>query len=117
MEKIFDHKLFRKKFDHKPFQKRLERKPQATAWSSGATLGDKPAQRFRHNNCVQSSGRSNRNIKKNSNSRGIVFRYKKENILKCIILKYVPFKGALIEPGCISPPFQTLWLAEQSKIY
>jgi hypothetical protein len=48
LKKLLERKLFRKKFDHKPFQKRLERKPRATAWSSGATLGDKPAQQFRH---------------------------------------------------------------------
>jgi hypothetical protein len=34
-------------FDHKPFEKRLERKPRATAWPSGATVGDKPVQQFR----------------------------------------------------------------------
>ncbi|ALK05832.1 MAG: hypothetical protein ACHQXK_02025 [Methanosarcina thermophila] len=49
LKKELERKLFRKKFDHKPFQKRLERKPQATAWLSGATLGDKPAQRFQLN--------------------------------------------------------------------
>jgi hypothetical protein len=42
---------------------------------------------------------------------------RKKIILKCIILKYVTFKGVLIEPGYISPPFQALWPTEQSKIY
>jgi len=28
----------------KPFEKRFERKPLVTAWSSGATIGDQPAQ-------------------------------------------------------------------------
>lgn len=55
----------------------------------------------RNNGCVRSSEISNRNIEKNSNSREIVFRYNKENILKSIILKYVIIKGDIPDPGCI----------------
>lgn len=59
--------------------------------------------------------KNNRNLEKNSNSRGIIFRYIKENILKCIILKYVVLKEALLHLGCISPPLRAPYPAEHDK--